>query len=353
MSSLLTVAFTVLLGTFQVAGQERPSAPETKPRDQAALKAQIEALQKERDALINELARLRVLAGTVIDVERVKERLHARIPKYRVFQQDPPRAPASQPMPGQPIGGFPPSDAEAVTRPMNPTTSGPLGAGQGGGRLLGDAERMGLPAGTVFTVDGSPVNRNEIDETVAYLRSYITDMTEAQIREIAMMEIIRVHAVEAAFKDRVPALKERIEAAKKKILVEKKDFDQVAKEMSECPTTKDKGGDLDFFGREQRREPSKPQPMVLPLQKAAFEAPIGEVVGPVVTEWGYHLIRVTGRTPGPSRIKDKVRASHILVLFDRNQDAINEIVTRANNGKVDLGFVDASYRGQAPAPFRK
>lgn len=61
-----------------------------------------------------------------------------------------------------------------------------------------------------------------------------------------------------------------------------KSFEDAAKEYSSCPS-KEKGGDLGFFGKGQ---------MVPEFEKAAFEAEIGTLTGPVKTQFGYHLIRV-------------------------------------------------------------
>ena len=61
-----------------------------------------------------------------------------------------------------------------------------------------------------------------------------------------------------------------------------KSFEDAAKEYSSCPS-KEKGGDLGFFGKGQ---------MVPEFEKAAFEAEIGALTGPVKTQFGYHLIRV-------------------------------------------------------------
>lgn len=62
-------------------------------------------------------------------------------------------------------------------------------------------------------------------------------------------------------------------------------FEQLAKKHSKCPSGKD-GGLLGKFGRGQ---------MVPEFDKVCWEAPLGEVQGPVKTQFGYHLILVTER----------------------------------------------------------
>jgi peptidyl-prolyl cis-trans isomerase C len=61
-------------------------------------------------------------------------------------------------------------------------------------------------------------------------------------------------------------------------------FADVAKKNSQCPS-KAQGGDLGWFGHGQ---------MVKPFEDAAFGAALNAVVGPVQTQFGYHLIMVTG-----------------------------------------------------------
>ena len=62
-------------------------------------------------------------------------------------------------------------------------------------------------------------------------------------------------------------------------------FEDAAKEFSSCPSNA-QGGDLGEFGRGQ---------MVPEFDQVAFEAEIGKVVGPVKTQFGYHLIKVESR----------------------------------------------------------
>ena len=63
------------------------------------------------------------------------------------------------------------------------------------------------------------------------------------------------------------------------------DFADLAKEHSGCPSGRD-GGNLGEFG---------PGMMVPEFDKVVFSAPIGEVQGPVQTQFGYHLLEVTQR----------------------------------------------------------
>ena len=64
-----------------------------------------------------------------------------------------------------------------------------------------------------------------------------------------------------------------------------KTFENAAKESSSCPSGQ-KGGDLGEFGKGQ---------MVPEFEQAAFTAEIGQVVGPVNTQFGYHLIKVESK----------------------------------------------------------
>lgn len=64
-----------------------------------------------------------------------------------------------------------------------------------------------------------------------------------------------------------------------------KDFAQVAKAHSQCPSGK-RGGELGEFSRGQ---------MVPEFDQVVFTQEVGKVHGPVKTQFGYHLVEVTRR----------------------------------------------------------
>jgi peptidyl-prolyl cis-trans isomerase C len=65
-------------------------------------------------------------------------------------------------------------------------------------------------------------------------------------------------------------------------IVAGKEFAEVARTVSKCPSGRN-GGDLGFFGRGR---------MVPEFDQAAFTQPVGEISEPIKTQFGYHLLVV-------------------------------------------------------------
>ena len=76
------------------------------------------------------------------------------------------------------------------------------------------------------------------------------------------------------------------------------DFAQLARDLSEDEGSAPRGGDLNFFERGQ---------MVKPFEDAAFGAKVGDVVGPVESDFGFHVIEIQDYRQGGLQPIDQVR----------------------------------------------
>lgn len=98
-----------------------------------------------------------------------------------------------------------------------------------------------------------------------------------------------------------PDQRERAEEVKRR-LEEGADFAELAREYSQDPGSRDDGGDLGCIGRGET---------VPNFEEAAFGAEEGEIVGPVKTQFGYHIIRVYDvreeSTDPLSEVEDRIR----------------------------------------------
>ena len=95
-----------------------------------------------------------------------------------------------------------------------------------------------------------------------------------------------------------------------KIISEETTFEDAAKEFSTCPS-KEKGGDLGAFGRGQ---------MVKEFEDAAFAAEVGHVVGPVKTQFGYHLIKVEKKNEAIVASLEEVKETIRRTLLQQKQN---------------------------------
>jgi len=82
-------------------------------------------------------------------------------------------------------------------------------------------------------------------------------------------------------------------------------FEDAARQNSSCPSGA-RGGSLGEFGRGQ---------MVKEFDEACFEMEVGELRGPIKTQFGYHIIRLDGKNAAEpmkfAEVKDAIR-EHLL-----------------------------------------
>jgi peptidyl-prolyl cis-trans isomerase D len=98
------------------------------------------------------------------------------------------------------------------------------------------------------------------------------------------------------------------------------DFAHLAETYSDDPGSAQKGGDLDYFARGV---------MVKPFEDAAFGAKIGDLVGPIITQHGIHIIKIEDKKVEDS--KEEVRARHILLKINPSRNTYDTSRDNANN----------------------
>jgi peptidyl-prolyl cis-trans isomerase D len=95
------------------------------------------------------------------------------------------------------------------------------------------------------------------------------------------------------------AAKEKAAALLDKARAKPDAFAELAKANSQDTGSAAQGGELGSFARGA---------MVKPFEDAVFAAKVGNIVGPVQTDFGYHVIKVTGITPSHVQTFDEVKA---------------------------------------------
>ena len=118
-------------------------------------------------------------------------------------------------------------------------------------------------------------------------------------------------------------------------------FAELANEFSEDPGNSTpegtgRGGNLGWFGKGQ---------MVAPFEEAAFSAQPGDIVGPVETDFGIHVIQVKDRRI--ENEEEQLLASHILLKIDMGpttREKIKNAATQFSFDVEDYGFDQAVER---------
>ncbi|MGZ5280161.1 MAG: peptidylprolyl isomerase [Pseudobdellovibrionaceae bacterium] len=109
------------------------------------------------------------------------------------------------------------------------------------------------------------------------------------------------------------------------------DFGKLAKQYSQDEGSKDKNGDLGFFGKGR---------MVPEFEAAAFQQKVGAVGEPVKSQFGFHLIKVIERKEGGERslIEVKTEIAQKLMAtdsYDAEVKALEEALAKADSAAID------------------
>jgi peptidyl-prolyl cis-trans isomerase D len=94
------------------------------------------------------------------------------------------------------------------------------------------------------------------------------------------------------------------------------DFAKLAKEFSQDPSSAQKGGDLGWVKRKTLAPTA--DSALTPIADAAFQTKLGEIAGPVKTQFGYHLLKVDGIQDASVKTFEQSK-SDLEVQYRRNE----------------------------------
>ena len=167
------------------------------------------------------------------------------------------------------------------------------------------------------------------------------------------------HILIAVAKDASDADRKKARAKAEEILAKVRanpaDFAKLAKQNSDDPGSAEKGGDLDFLAKGAT---------VAPFEAAMFKQKENEIGDLVATDFGYHIIKVTGIKPAVVKSFDDVKAEIDVELkkqaalkkFTDSAEAFSNAVYEAGDGlapiaqKFGLALQNAESVTRAPSP---
>ncbi len=221
--------------------------------------------------------------------------------------------------------------------------------GQDMGTIPPDQKRMSL---LEFLIDNQlfadAAEGDKLGEGPAF-ESRVNYLKRRALRELYFEKVIKASVSDADAKklydDQVKLLKPEEEVQARHILVESEDkakelaekikgggkFEDMAKENSKDPGSKDDGGNLGYFGHGQ---------MVPQFEEVVFKMQKGDVSAPVQTQFGWHLIKVEDKRvkapPAFDVVKDRILQS---LLLQKASKAAVDLRTKAK-----IEYVDADMK---------
>jgi len=162
---------------------------------------------------------------------------------------------------------------------------------------------------TGLEISGVTVTDDEVKDYYERHKDKFMDPPEEKIR----VSHIVLLASEEAYPDYFESAKHKINELLDKVRAGA-DFVELAKKESQDGAAPN-GGDLGWFKRGM---------MVPEFEKVAFSLKVGEVGGPVLTQFGFHLIKVTGKIVPKAlpfeEVADKARAMLQREAFERKRN---------------------------------
>ncbi len=118
-------------------------------------------------------------------------------------------------------------------------------------------------------------------------------------------------------------------------------FSALAKQYSQDPGSRTKGGELGWFRRGQ---------MVPSFEKYAFSAPIGKISPPIKSAFGYHIIQVQARKPGKKATLASAHDQIVQALRQQQEAPLVQPFLASLQQKAKIVVNDPAFASLFPTP---
>lgn len=164
----------------------------------------------------------------------------------------------------------------------------------------------------------------------------IDEAYQHSTQEVKVSHIMVAIGYDALPKDTLEAYNKALDLKKK---LKSESFDSVAAKYSEDPSAANNFGHLGYFTAFD---------MIYPFEKAAFNTKVGEIAGPIRTQFGYHIIKVWDKRAW----RGKMHIAHILIRVEegakdddilRGKQKVDSISAEIKAGKATFDEMVAQY----------
>ncbi|HEX9793370.1 MAG TPA: peptidylprolyl isomerase [Planctomycetota bacterium] len=191
----------------------------------------------------------------------------------------------------------------------------------------------------LLEIDGVPVTGGELNELVAYFWTFRPGSPDLLLRD-AVAAVAPRCAVQARFARELPALRARADAALAALRAGRT-FAEVVAEYSDDDEAPTADGRYEFL-----REVA-----VQPFDLRAHTGNIGELKGPFLTQFGYHVLEVLAYQQDPDPKQDRTTVRHVLVMFPFSGDEPRAEIRAARDG-CRIRLLEPGLRGMIPPELR-
>ncbi len=155
-------------------------------------------------------------------------------------------------------------------------------------------------------------------------------------QEVKVSHIMVAIGYDALPKDTLEAYNKALDLKKK---LKSESFDSVAAKYSEDPSAVNNFGQLGYFTAFD---------MIYPFENAAYNTKVGEIAGPIRTQFGYHIIKVWDKRAW----RGKMHIAHILIRVEegakddvilRGKQKVDSISAEIKAGKATFDAMVAQY----------